>query len=90
LIVATVRILATVAAVPAASQNVVFIVADAITLEFHDRAIGFRELRVKTSALEAVGQLLHIASHVTAVTAIPATATVVVIVIAVVVPLVSC
>lgn len=80
--------LTAVAAVPLASLNVVFIVADSITLEIFDRAIRFLERRVRAPAFITVLELLRIASLLTTVTAIPATAAVVVIVITVFVTLV--
>jgi len=78
-----VRMLTAVAAVPVASPNIVIVVADFVTLEFHDRASGCLEGRVKTFAFVAIGVLLHVASLVTAITAIPATGAVVVIVVTV-------
>jgi len=74
---------AAVAIVPVARLDVVVIVADAIALEFRDRASGCLPSRVQTCAFETVLVLLHIASFATTVTAVPTAATVVVIIVAV-------
>lgn len=77
-----------VATIKITSCNVVFIVADTITLEFFDWAFWCLEVRIHTCALEAVFILVHVAVVATAVTAVPATGAVVVIVIAELVTLV--
>lgn len=81
-VTASCGVFTTVSAVPVAGLNVILIVADVVTLELGDGAIGLHEMRVKASAFVAVGKLLHIARLLTTITAIPAAATVVVIVIA--------
>lgn len=77
-----------VATIKITSCNVVFIVADTITLEFFDGAFWCHEVRIQTCALEAVFVLIHVAILATTVTAVPVTGAVVVIVIAELVTLV--
>jgi len=76
------RLAAAVATIPATIEDVVLIVADAITLEFYDRTFWCLVFSVQTFASETVFVLVHVASLATAVTAVPVTGAVVIVVIA--------
>jgi len=87
-LILVVALVAAVATIKITICNVIFVVADTITLEFFDWAFWCHEVRIQTCALETVFVLVHVAILATTVTAVPATAAVVIIVIAELVTLV--